>query len=72
MAFNYAVEDTPKMLRETLCVAQTRVGNSSLDNNRKHEHIERLQRLIDACDVMRPLNTDGKHGDNHTDTCGCE
>jgi hypothetical protein len=69
---SYEVTDGPKMLRETLCVAQARIGNSPYDESRKREHIERLQRLIDECDRHRPLGPDGKHGDRHTDTCGCE
>ena len=69
---SYEVPDGPKMLRETLCVAQARIGNSPLDEGRRREHIERLQRLIDACDVHRPLGPDGKHGDRHTPTCGCD
>lgn len=48
--------DTIKMVRETLCVAQSRVGNSSLDNSRKWEHIDRLQRMIDECDRQRPFS----------------
>lgn len=68
----YEVSDGPKMLRETLCVAQTRIGNSDLDQGRRREHIDRLQRLIDACDVHRPLGPDGKHGNRHTATCGCD
>jgi hypothetical protein len=70
--FSYEIHDGPKMLRETLCVAQTRIGNADLDQDRKWEHIERLGRLINACDSMRPLGPDGKHGDRHTPTCGCE
>ena len=66
------VSDGPKMLRETLCVAQSRIGNSDLDLGRRREHLDRLQRLIDACDIHRPLGPDGKHGDRHTATCGCE
>ena len=69
---SYEIPDGPKMLRETLCVAQTRIGNSDLDHSHRWEHIDRLQRLIDACDVHRPLGQDGKHGDLHTATCGCE
>lgn len=68
---SYIVPDTPKMLRETLCVAQARIGNSPYDESRKQEHINRLQRLIDECDRHRPLGPDGKHGDLHTATCGC-
>jgi hypothetical protein len=67
----YIVPDSPKLLRETLCVAQSRIGNSPLDEGRKHEHIDRLQRLIDECDRHRPLGADGKHGDLHTPSCGC-
>lgn len=60
----------PKMLRETLCVAQTHVGLSG--DNRAREHVERIQQLIDQLDEHRPLGSDGKHGDRHTLTCGCE
>lgn len=67
----YIVPDSPKMLRETLCVAQARIGNSPLDDGRKREHIDRLQRLIDECERMRPTGPDGKHGSRHTSECGC-
>lgn len=72
MSTVYEIIDSPKMLRETLCVAQTRIGNSDLDQDRKQEHIDRLQRLIAECDRHRPLGQDGRHGDLHTATCGCE
>lgn len=62
----------PKMMRETLCVAQTRIGNSWIDADRRPEHVERLQRLIDACDQLRPAGPDGKHGDLHTEWCCCD
>lgn len=68
---SYEVPDSPKMLRETLCVAQSRIGHSGLDQDRRREHVDRLQRLIDACDLHRPLGPDGKHRDRHTPTCGC-
>jgi hypothetical protein len=71
-ATTYEISDGPKMLRETLCVVQTRIGNSPLDEDRKDGHIARLQRLIDECDRHRPLGPDGKHGDLHTATCCCE
>lgn len=66
------VSDSPKMLRETLCIAQARIGNSGLDQHRARSDIARLQRLIDECDRHRPIGSDGKHGDRHTATCGCE
>ncbi len=65
-----SVPDSVKMLRETFCVAQTLVGLSG--DARAQEHVDRLQRLVDDCDRQRPLGPDGKHGDRHTATCGCE
>jgi hypothetical protein len=68
----YEIADGPKMLRETLCVAQTYVGLSS--DSRKAEHSARLQRLIHECDRHRPLAQDGKHHGRGlcTETCGCD
>jgi len=65
--------DSPKMIRETLCVAQSgisalmRGGEAGLEH-----HMERLGRLIDLMDLMRPVGNDGKHGSRHTPWCGCE
>lgn len=65
------VPDSPKMLRETLAIAQTRILLSVVDGHEKH--FWRLQRLIDECDRHRPLGADGRHGeDQHTPMCGCE
>ena len=33
---------------------------------------ERIGRIIAEIDRQRPLGPDGKHGDRHTSTCGCE
>lgn len=53
----------PKMIREALCVAQASAGN----------HANKvLSALIDECDRHRPLGPDGKHGQRHTTTCGCD
>lgn len=65
----YVIPVTPKMLRETLCVAQQRIH--AVDDPRNIEHSARLQRLIDEIDQMRPLGPDGKHNNRHTPTCGC-
>ena len=62
--------DSPKMLRETLCEAQTFIGQWMPSNYQSH--LDRLQRLINECDRHRPLGPDGKHGNRHTPTCGCE
>ena len=71
MTTSYTVPDDPKMLRETLCVAQGLVLRAP-DDGRKREHGDRLQRLINECDRHRSIGTDGKHGDRHTITCGCD
>jgi hypothetical protein len=61
----------PKMLRETLCLAQSALNRMYLLPTNK-SHSDRLQLLIDECDRHRPLGPDGKHGDRHTETCGCD
>lgn len=70
--FDYHVPDGPKMLRETLCAAQSALIQSSVHYHRQDEHVALLQRLIDECDRKRPLYPNGKHGDLHTAECGCE
>lgn len=65
------VNADPKMLRETLCLAQSALNLMYLLPANK-AHSDRLQELIDECDRHRPLGPDGKHGDRHTETCGCE
>lgn len=64
-----------KMTREALCVAQSAIlarARSGRDADRAPHWVRRLQDLIDQIDVARPLGPDGKHGDLHTDLCGCE
>lgn len=65
------VSDDVKMLRETLCVAQNLSVFVSVNIDITN-YMDRLQELIDQCDIHRPLGPDGKHGDRHTATCGCE
>lgn len=72
MTTSYTVPDDPKMLRETLCVAQAAVAGIPTDTDRKNEHIGRIGRLIRECERHRPTGPNGKHGDQHTPTCGCE
>jgi hypothetical protein len=72
----YVVPDSPKMLRETLCVAQAGInelirGGTKSAGGSMESHRDRLQRLIDECERMRPTGPDGKHGDRHTAECGC-
>jgi hypothetical protein len=54
----------PKGLREHLCQQQTWAP----DDFTRQE----IQRLIGVLDLHRPLGGDGKHGELHTPTCGCE
>ncbi|QDP45503.1 hypothetical protein SEA_FUZZBUSTER_19 [Microbacterium phage FuzzBuster] len=70
--------DTLKMLRETLCEAQSAIwwfeeGTKPDDDTPAAiAHVERIGRIIAEIDRQRPLGTDGKHGNLHTPTCGCE
>lgn len=73
MSTTYTIDDGPKMLRETLCVAQAAISNHPTAGGWHPErHVARLGRLIAECDRHRPLGPDGKHNDRHTPTCGCE
>lgn len=49
-----------KMLRETLCRAQTAVGQRTYDVPYILSDIDRLSRLINEIDVHRPLDNAGK------------
>jgi len=60
--------DTLKMVRETLCVAQLGLP---LNDPRYEEHSRRIQRLIADIDRQRPLGPNGKHGDRHCWLADC-
>ena len=62
--------DSVKMLRENLCIAQTAINESPV--NWAESVNKRIGRLIKELDKHRPLGPDGKHGNRHTETCGCE
>lgn len=68
----YTVTDGPKMLRETLCIAQAAINARPFDEHRKASDLARIGRLIAECDRKRPTGPDGKHDDRHTPECGCE
>lgn len=56
---------SPKMMRETLCLAQTALGLMGAHTSQYMEdHVAHLQKLIDEIDIIRPLGPDGKHGDD--------
>ncbi|QDH93329.1 hypothetical protein QC999_gp21 [Microbacterium phage Cressida] len=67
-----------KGLRETLCQAQSALQAMLPPNADEYEvgrhltDLDRIQRLIAEIDRNRPLGADGKHGDLHTPTCGCD
>jgi hypothetical protein len=54
----------PKGLREHLC-KQEACAPSQFTK-------DLITRLIHDLDRHRPLGSDGKHRELHTDTCGCE
>ena len=56
-------DDTPEAIIETLAGAQLYTPGE--------EHVDRLGRLIDAYQQLRPVGSDGKHGDRHAEHCGC-
>ena len=64
--------DTLKMIRETLCVAQTALQYLPYEDPREESHRDRIGRIVAEIDRQRPLGSDGKHGDLHTPSCGCE
>lgn len=68
----FEIYDNLKMLRETLCIAQNRIANSPYRKSDNLGDIHRIQHLINEIDHHRPLGPDGKHGNYHTETCGCE
>lgn len=61
-----------KGLRENLSAVQNVVLNSNLPHHKKWELSGPLTQLIQRIDFLRPLGPDGKHGNRHTPTCGCE
>ena len=68
----------PKMAKEVLCEMQSLLNTfyDSKDANIQREAVEpklaRVQKMIDQIDIHRPVGPNGKHGNLHTATCGCE
>jgi hypothetical protein len=62
--------ESVKGLREDLCLVQSAlVYYPSGDQSSR---IQRMQKILDQLDIMRPIGSDGKHGNRHTVNCGCE
>lgn len=67
-SYPYRARVAPKQLREALCAAQSALSSVPAPER----YVRDLQALIAACDELRPLGADGKHGGRHTSACGCE
>jgi hypothetical protein len=69
---NLHLGDSLKSIRETLCIAQSAINHSTTNLRRRDADSDLIGRIIAEIDRQRPLGPDGKHGDRHTSTCGCE
>lgn len=61
-----------KMAREALCASSFSLSETYKDKDRVKEFVGFVERIIKEIDILRPLGSDGKHGDLHTPWCGCE
>jgi hypothetical protein len=66
------VDTNPKSLLEALCVAESAIIRSPTSAEYKALFLPAIRQLMDECERMRPVGPDGKHGNRHTDECGCE
>lgn len=67
--------DDPKSTAEALCAAQSALAErarAGMDEARVPHWIDSIQQLLNIIAVHRPTGPDGKHGERHTNTCGCE
>lgn len=62
--------DSVKMMGEALRLAEAAMYNTHI--NIADSQKRRVYGLIKELDKHRPLGPDGKHGNLHTETCGCE
>lgn len=63
-----------KALREALCVAQSAISQAYGGRSGEYTKgkVSRIGEIIDQIDTLRPLGPNGKHGNRHTEFCGCE
>lgn len=61
-----------KSARELLCTAQNALARDGMRNSLSEGQQERIGVLIEQIDILRPIGSDGKHGDKHTLWCGCD
>lgn len=57
-----------KAVKEALAYAQTYLPQTEEGN---YFYLV-LRDLVYDCDKQRPVESDGVHGDLHTESCGCE
>lgn len=57
-----------KMAREALCLAEGAI----LNIHGRSPRVEIIASMIADIDRQRPIGQDGKHGNRHTKTCGCD
>ena len=61
-----------KMSQEALAVAMTAVWRSlDYDIDQKAAVVNRLEQMHEFLTLLRPVGSNGKHGDRHTPWCGC-
>ena len=61
-----------KMAREALCSAQNALLHPRVSTSLSIGQSNILTKMIDEIDALRPIGSNGKHGDLHTPWCGCE
>ena len=66
--------DSLKSVREALCTAQSAMHYLDRINSAQisRHYYAVISHLLEDIDRQRPLGSDGKHGNLHTETCGCE
>jgi hypothetical protein len=66
---------TPKSAYEALCAAQSALNEHArrgMDVGRVPHWVATIGVLLRQIETVRPLANNGKHGELHTDSCGCE
>ncbi|WP_280499377.1 hypothetical protein [Nocardia cyriacigeorgica] len=61
-----------KTVGEALSYAECAVLNFYPDNSQRAHYAKVLAELLADVARQRPTGSNGKHGDLHTPTCGCE
>lgn len=72
---DYVSREVPKTVHEHLCLAQAGLAQrvrDGLDVDMSMAAIETLNGMLRQVNGHRPVGHNGKHGQDHTDTCGCE